>query len=352
MAIAALAQPQPGVGGNSPPVCTGGGFIFVECNAGADGFSRHVLDVGAVDPDGDPLTYDWRLTGSCQAIGSLDDNTLPNPTVTVDMQGLCFDECGGIKVLVSDGINPPIQCSMAIAIQDTTDPTISSLSDILELENPAVGGCPAQLDTSLTGVPTGSDNCDQNPVLTLISETFFSPSGPPWGTGIECVVDRTWEIVDCEGLSAQTSQNVTVVGPSFFDAAVLADITPGQCPNYVQANGQSGNSLEMTVFGSLTFDVTQVKPRTLQLARHDGIGGVVSPLLVLGGDLGEGDYDPCHSVIADGHADMLLLFDEDQTARHLQLDQAADGSVMLLEVSGLLENGTPFRAHDVVLIQN
>ena len=348
-AFVALADTARAGGGNAPPSFTGGGITFVECN-GQGSPTVHVLDIGAFDPDGDPLTFQWSLTGSCAAASaSLDDPTLEHPAVSYDMNGTCFAECGGIKVSISDGINPPVEAGMAIFIEDTMPPTIAGPADIFELE---MLGCPEQMDTSLTGVPTGSDTCDPNPTITLISEVFTSPVGPPWGTGIECIVDRVWEIEDCEGLTAQVSQNVTIVGPAFFNASTaVSDIGPGECPNYVDVTGQSANTIDMTVFGSQSFNVKQIKARKLSLARVDGVGGSVAPIGFFASDFGTGDDNPCHPVSADGYLDVLFVFDENQVAKQLQLDQFADGQVVMLQLKGTQWSGAAFTSQDVVLVQ-
>lgn len=350
-----------GGGGNQPPICTFGGLMTVECNG--LGVSVHQLDAGASDPDGDPLTYSWTLGNSCAMQGSLDDPTLAMPTLTFDLQGqgLCLDECGGIKVSVSDGVNPPVVCQGALLIQDTSPPFVNCPPDVgpqLWQGGPTGGPNDPSVSTAVTGVATGGDNCTIA-TPTLLPEMVTLYSIPPMG-GLEAEIVRTWEVVGCTGLVASCSQTITLVGPSFFNNQNSSmDIDLGNNPSYISVpNGVNGYKLssqapiEVLVHGSADFSVFQLVARKLELARWDGVGQPVSPMAVQVGDFGApdpGGFD--HSTIGDGFPDMLFQFDSQQVANAFDLYVEPDGKALQVNLTGSQWNGDAFVASEVVLVR-
>jgi len=348
-----------GGGGNTPPVCTFGGVVTVECNG--QGLSVHQLDAGASDADGDPLTYSWSFGQSCATQGSFDDPTLAMPTLTFDMLGACVDECGGIQVSVSDGVNPPVVCSGALIIQDTLAPTISCPADIgtqLWQGGPNGGPNDPSVDPSVTGMATGSDDCSPAaPVMTEVVTLFPDPHFPQ---GLEAEIVRTWDIVGCTGAAASCSQTITLVGPSFFSSqSATMDVDLGFNPSYLpvpnSVNGYVATTtepIEVLVHGSDDFSVFQLVARKLELTRWDGEGQPVSPVKVLVGDFGTPDVDGFdHTTTTDGYTDMLFQFDAGQVANAFDLFVEPDGKALQLHLSGMQWDGQPFVAKDVVLVQ-
>ena len=344
-----------GGGGNQPPVVGFGGLITVECNG--QGLSVHSLDAGAIDPDGDSLTYSWSLGQSCAGQGSLDDSTLAMPTLTFDMAGLCLDECGGINLSVSDGINPPVNVNGALLIQDTTPPTLTCPPDIgTQLWQGGPNGGPNDPSVSVanTGMATGSDNCSPaTPVMTEVVTLFPDPHFPQ---GLEAEIVRTWNIVGCTGSAQSCTQTITLVGPSFFSSQTATiDIDLGQNPSFLSVptfNGTPAVPVEVLVHGSADFSVFQLVARKLQLSRWDSVGQVVSPISVMVGDFGapeDGGFD--HTTIGDGYVDMLFRFDAQAVANAFDLFVEPNGKALQLHLSGSQWNGQPFVAKDVVIVQ-
>jgi hypothetical protein len=147
------------------------------------------------------------------------------------------------------------------------------------------------------------------------------------------------------------------MGAYEFQAGVVAhlDIKPGSCPNPL--NRDSHGVLPVAVVGTADFDVTQIDVETLVLARADGVGGSVSPLI---GPPGPGihvedvatpfDGEPCecHELGADGIDDLSMKFDTEAIVAGLELNDLPGGVMVELVVSGELSDGTPFIATDCV----
>lgn len=340
-----------GVGGNSPPFCTNPPVIFVECNNQGSP-TVHTFDVGAVDPDGDPLTFLWAFTGSCAPIGTVDDPTAETPTVLVDMQGGCMAECGGVKARISDGVNPPVECKQAIVIQDTTPPVTTCPADVLELWDPTIGGYPAQVDPMIQGFATALDNCDPSPGLAIVDELVQFGTPP---SGIEVVVTRTWEAVDCMGFTDRCTQTITLVGPSFFAGTdTTIDLAPGACPNevLVPSSATAAAPVEILIHGSAVFDVRSLRAHSLVLVRADGAGAPAEPVGVMAGDFGAPQVGQlCHDTVADGYADRWVTFDAAQVADALGLWTQPNGQALAVQLLGELVNGQPFVAKDVLIVR-
>lgn len=331
------AEPAPG---NSPPVC-GPSLQVVECN-GQGSPTIHVLDIGATDPDGDPITYNWALAGSCLlGQGTIDDPTLANPTLRFNMNGTCNAECGGTKVRISDGINPDVICKHALIIQDTTPPTATCPPDVMELWTT---GPPTQTSEAQQGSATGSDNCDPSPTVTTIGETNVEE----FGGGIEWTTTRTWEVMDCQGLTDQCTQTIVLVGQSYFNGtSATIDLDTSSCPNAISPTGTG--VVQAVVFGSTDFDVAKLRPRSFQLRRQDGQGGPVSPISVLYDDGGAPvPGSVCHSGVADGFADLILVFDQAALSAALGLPNEPAKQFVPVELTGKTWSGGPFLGRDFI----
>ncbi|UCG32468.1 MAG: hypothetical protein JSU68_12475, partial [Phycisphaerales bacterium] len=133
------------------------------------------------------------------------------------------------------------------------------------------------------------------------------------------------------------------------------DIKPGSCPN--SFNRKSHGVLPVALVGSDEFNVVEIDPGTVRLARADGVGGTVAPHEGPPGphsvyeDVAtpvDGETCDCHEAGADGLMDLSMKFKTDDVVANLQLDDLAPGALVELMVTGNLLDGTPFEATDCV----
>ena len=147
------------------------------------------------------------------------------------------------------------------------------------------------------------------------------------------------------------------MGAYEFQVGIVAylDIKPGSCPNPL--NRKSHGKLPVAIAGTAEFDVTQIDVDTLVLARADGVGGSVTPLIGPPGpgihveDVAtpfEGEPCDCHDMNGDGFVDLVMKFQTQLVVAELQLDDLPGGTFVELVLSGELSDGTPFSATDCI----
>ena len=145
---------------------------------------------------------------------------------------------------------------------------------------------------------------------------------------------------------------------AFEPAMVPLDIKPGSCPNPL--NRKSRGVLPLAILGTETFDVSTVDLATVQLARADGVGGMVGPLEGPPGphshleDVGtpfEGEVCECHEMEADGFLDLAMKFRTPDVVSALELWDLEWRETVELVVSGYLTDGMPFVASDCVVLR-
>lgn len=329
-----------GGGGNLPPVCNAGSVHILECNGQ---MTTVQLDgTGSFDPDGDPLVYAWTI--QCPE-GSLDDPSSPTPILTIDMTGQCEVECGAIRLSVFDG-QATTSCTTAALVTDTTPPTISCPPDVLELWDDTIGGYPAQVAPGIQGFATASDICDPN-ATPFIADDSVAFGGPP--QGLEVVVTRTWEVTDCTGGVAQCTQQISLVGPSYFNDTQPMDVGPGSCPNYVSLSGASPDLVEVVVFGTDAVNVANLD--SFHLTRLGDLGYGLRPVQVVAGDFGAPvGPGPCHSEEVDEQLDLKLSFDRADLVRAFGLDAEVEDTMVGVELRGRYAIGGEYRARDLIQI--
>jgi subtilisin family serine protease len=184
---------------NIPPVCDANGPYTAECSL------ITTLDgTGSSDPNGDALTYLWDgpFTGA-PTIGSTPSVVFPTPT------GLKT-----VSLTVNDGLESS-QCNAQVTVQDTTAPSITAPTNVIE-------ECSAPEGTSVAlGTPAASDTCDPTPFVTNNAPDLFT-------LGDTTV---TWTAIDDDGNQASGGQMVTIIDttpPEILCNAV--DITPVDAP--------------------------------------------------------------------------------------------------------------------------
>jgi len=354
LALAASAQAQIGpipkgtsgkVGGsvastaNQAPECYAGPSTFVECTGQVTAIQ---LDgTLSYDPDGDPITFEWKLEGICNS-GYLDDPTSPTPILYFDGQNNCLDECGKISLRVRDGMTSST-CKTAVVVQDMTPPDLVVPLDVVEPWGP---GYPAQAAPALTGAAVATD-CDPN-VLTSYSDTY---STGPLPSGVEDIVQRLWRSVDECGNVAEEVQVIVFVSQSFFAGAPL-DIFPGSCNNLF-LTGAGLTSFDAALLAKTGFVASGVQPASLRIKRADGLGIAVAPMSTQFLELGTPSVvNSCASSVADNEMDCLMTFDHGQVVSGLLLDQQPSDSVVVVQVTGLNANGTSFKGFDLIRIKS
>ncbi len=147
------------------------------------------------------------------------------------------------------------------------------------------------------------------------------------------------------------------MGAYEFQVGIVAylDIKPGSCPNPL--NRRSHGVLPVAIVGTAEFDVTRIDVDTLVLARADGVGGSVTPLMGPPGpgihveDVAtpfEGEPCECHELGGDGIDDLSMKFDTEVVVSELELSDLPGGAMVELVVGGVMSDGTPFSASDCV----
>jgi len=324
-------RPEPPAAG---PVCNAGGPYVAECNGPLA--SVQLDGTGSYEPHGLPLEFKWQI--EC-GNGYLDDPSSPTPTLYHPMT-TCSFSCGRVDLIVfaSSGAS---SCGTQVTFQDTTPPAITCPPDTSVLT-----GTP--YDPTVTGFATAVDTCNASPVITW-SDAVFPGNEPE-----ETLVVRTW--VADDGCQTSTCDQLITIAPYLI---VHVDIRVGECPNpfVLGSNVTAGTTVPVTVLGN-AFDPTEANPNTVRLSTEtmldEGTVDFIQPVSIALGDSGTpfiGAVCDCHTLGPDGLLDLNLRFSESQMKYQLGLINQPIGTEVPLVVSGELNDGTPFRGVDCVLIQ-
>lgn len=134
------------------------------------------------------------------------------------------------------------------------------------------------------------------------------------------------------------------------EVEVAVDIRPTSCPNPL--NVRQRGVLPVAILGTADFDVTEIDASTVQL---EGVSALRSSLEDVATPFDGPFSDPpdaldCTTEGADGFTDLVLHFDAQSVSG--TLGNPADGEVLLLTLTGQLNDGTPIVGADVVRIIN
>lgn len=144
------------------------------------------------------------------------------------------------------------------------------------------------------------------------------------------------------------------LAPTMVRAAL--DIQPGPCPNSI--NVRSHGVVHAAVAGTESLDVNRIDVTSLVLSRSDGVGGGVAPTLwgqqktLRMGDVATpfcGGPSICADGGPDGVVDLVLRFATDEMVESMLLDAEPNKAEIAFTLSGMLLDGTPFEAMDVIL---
>jgi hypothetical protein len=320
----------------APPVCNSGGPYVAECTGqitavGVDG-------TASFDPDGTPVTFFW--FEECP-FGFFDDPTSGQPNFVIDNTGVCIRTCIYALRVTSGGAT--VACQSSVTVQDTTAPVITCPGDITEIWT--VGPAGGQTDPSLTGFATAVD-CDPNPVIAF-SDTLDPGTAPGEP---ETIVTRIWTATDFCGNQSSCTQTITLLSPSQPLGANL-DVMPGSCPNQAAVNGDG--VLTVVLFGTSTFDVSQVDRTTLALQRHDNLGFPIRRMNIKIADKGKPASSnascACGSASKDGRLDMQISVNYNELLQAFEVLNEAPSTQLTLSLTGKLNDGRWFVVSDCLL---
>ena len=137
---------------NQSPTADANGPYSEECQGSATAVQ---LDgTGSSDPEHDPLTYAW---GSSCLGGTFDDDSLSQPTLTVDTSTLNSPVNCNVDLTVTDSATNSDSDTSTVTIQDTIPPNITCpANQLVECTGPA--GAPVTYTT-----PIATDTCSSSP---------------------------------------------------------------------------------------------------------------------------------------------------------------------------------------------
>ncbi len=136
---------------------------------------------------------------------------------------------------------------------------------------------------------------------------------------------------------------------SQVELEVPVDAKPQSCPNPMNVRGRG--VLPAAILGTPTFDVTQVDPTSVRLEGVEPIRwaleDVATPFEPF---TGRTEATDCTEEGPDGFLDLTLKFDVTEVVA--ALNEAEDGNVLVLTLTGALQGSTPIVGEDVVVILN
>jgi hypothetical protein len=332
LASVALAQDPEAL-----PVCNNNGPYVAECTGQLT--CVPVTSAGSFDPDGTPITTFW--FEECD-FGFFDDPTSPAPNMCLDMQLECVKTCVFALRIFSGG--QLVHCNSTVTVQDTTGPVITCPPDVIEIwaGGPAVG----QTDPAHTGTATAVD-CDPNPVISFSDTSVGNTmAGQP-----ELVVTRTWVATDNCLNQSSCVQIITLLSPS-QPLGGLLDLVPNACPNSLGTQMNEG-LIPLVLYGTQTFDVTNVDRPTLQLRRADNQGTSIPvgiTKLLDRGRPGGAKTPNCGSAVKDGRLDLQVVYSYALVRSALLLDGEKPGSTIEVALTGRLLDGRYFTLRDTVIV--
>ena len=158
----------------------------VECT-GPSGCNVTLDGSASSDPDGDPLSYEWKDAGGI-VIGSSAAVTVTLPLGTHTL-----------TLTVNDGKGGTASDAVLVVVQDTTPPTLTLSSNTRTAVLPTASATGATVN--LSGIASATDICDPAPVISNNAPATF-----PVGTTIV-----TFRATDASGNYSEKNLSVQVV---------------------------------------------------------------------------------------------------------------------------------------------
>jgi hypothetical protein len=157
-----------------------------------------------------------------------------------------------------------------------------------------------------------------------------------------------WQKQVWKGAAPASADETAETDPA-TETLVAVDVRPQQCPNRVRADKSS--SIPVVIAGTDGFDVRDIDPKSIRLAgvapNHDRtrFRDRASPFEPL---VGKEDAGDCTRDGADGLEDMLLRFNSRSVGK--SAGPVSNGGTAVIRLTGALEDGTPIRGEEVIVI--
>ena len=130
---------------------------------------------------------------------------------------------------------------------------------------------------------------------------------------------------------------------------VAVDIHPTSCPNPLNVSGRGRGIVAVAILGTMEFDVTQVDPTSVRLEGvaplRSSLEDVATPFELF---RGKADLFDCTDLGPDGFQDLTLKFDRQELIA--AIGEVNDGDVVVLQLTGSLNDGSGILGEDVVVI--
>jgi len=273
-------------------------------------------------------------------------------TLSNDFTGLS-DDCGAtgsatVTFTATDECGLSFSCTSAFTIEDTTRPMITCPPDVTVT-------CGESTDPADTGMAAATDLCDDDPAYPAITYSDVETPTTCPADPVQYTIARTWRATDECGNHSECIQTIIVL--KLAHSGLI--IKQGACP--APLNRSSHGVLPVVLPGEGDFDVARIDLSTVLLSRADCIGGAAVPNdgppgpPILFQDLNH-PYDgpgPCSCSVnqsSDGLTDLVMKFRTDDLVSALELDSLPPGTVVEVVLSGTLDDGCEFTAHDCVRI--
>ena len=222
----------------------------------------------------------------------------------------------------------------------------------------------------IEGGYVGQGNLDEDPLFvdaygsdgiagTEDDNLRLTPASPCIDAGNNDAVELLFDLDGNPRITDGDGDGTLIVDLGAYESpgVVVADldVLPRICPNFWHP--PAGGFLRVAVLGAQAFDVRKVQPKSVVLLRRDGIGEAVPPLWRLGPwikDVGGPQYNgsgACTDSPKDGILDLKLRFETRRIVNALELRKVSGGTRVDLTMRGRLRDGTPFEAHDYIVIR-
>jgi len=165
-------------------------------------------------------------------------------------------------------------------------------------------------------------------------------------------------IDDC-GICAGGTTGVEPNTTGHCGATAMMDIKPGSCPNAF--NRENRGVLPIAILSTTSFDVAAIDLGSLSLSRTDG-QGVPLPLVPGRGPFRfefddvatplDSEFCDCHTAGSDGMIELLFHVSTPAVSEALALNSLEIGSVVELQIQGVLLDGSAIRAVDCIWLTN
>ena len=127
----------------------------------------------------------------------------------------------------------------------------------------------------------------------------------------------------------------------------MVDIKPTSCPNPV--NVKSTGVLPVAILGSEVFDVNQIDIASLEILGVQPIRSSIEDVAAPVTEEALPEDCLCTTVGPDGYPDLTLKFDSQQIIE--AIGPVEDGEMIILTLTGLLQDETVIEGTDCVLIK-